>query len=111
MVVRNSWHLFSSHGSILFSSRPTRTALSTRIAEAMCLTRRAVWGSIGDLRQAGMLSVRREGRRHHYTVDLDAPLRHPVIAGYTLRPVLGQIEAKARARSAGLRQVQIAACW
>jgi hypothetical protein len=38
-----------------------------------------------------MLRVRREGRRHHYTVNLDAPFRHPVIHGIALRSVLGEL--------------------
>jgi hypothetical protein len=46
---------------------------------------------IGDLRRADMLNVRREGRRHHYTVNLDAPFRHPVIKGIALRSVLGEL--------------------
>lgn len=57
----------------------------------MVLTRRTVWGLIGDLRQAGILHVRKLGRRHHYTVNLDAPFLHPTIKGYTLRAVLGGI--------------------
>jgi hypothetical protein len=36
-----------------------------------------------------MLNVRRDGRRHHYTVNLDAPFRHPILNDLTLRTVLG----------------------
>jgi hypothetical protein len=38
-----------------------------------------------------MLHVRKDGRRNHYTVNLDAPFRHPTINGYTLRPILGRL--------------------
>lgn len=60
------------------------------LAEAMSLTRRQVQGVIGDLRRAGMLYVQKEGRRHHYTVNLDTPFQHPTLRGYTLRPVLSE---------------------
>jgi hypothetical protein len=64
----------------------------------MSLTPRAVWGVIGALRKHGMLLVRNEGRRHHYTVNLDAPLRHPILEGYKLRDVMGEIVKQAKAR-------------
>ncbi len=52
------------------------------------MTRRTVWSLIADLRRAGMLHVRKNRRRHHYTVNLDAPFLHPTIDGFTLRPIL-----------------------
>jgi hypothetical protein len=91
MTIENHWYLVSSHGAILFyvAVRPNCTIKD--IASAMSLTRRTVWGVIGDLRRAGMLHVRKEGRRHHYTVNLDGPFKHPVLNGFTLRLVLGEL--------------------
>jgi len=43
-----------------------------------------------------MLRLRKQGRRHHYSIDLDAPLLHPTIAGLTLRPVVGPLVEQAR---------------
>lgn len=67
-----------------------------QIAEALVLTRRTVWSLIADLRRAGMLHVRKNRRRHHYTVNLDGPFLHPTINGFTLRPILAPL-----VRSAG----------
>ena len=61
------------------------------IAIAVNLTERSVWGIIRDLRRQDMLHLQRDGRRHRYRINLDAPLLHPTIQGLTLRPVLGQI--------------------
>ncbi len=91
MSVENHWYLVSSHGAVLFFIAVRPGATIKDIAEAMSLTRRTVWGVIGDLRRAGMVNVRREGRRHHYTVNLDAPFRHPVLNGILLRDVLGAL--------------------
>ncbi len=61
----------------------------------MSLTRRTIWGIIGDLRRAGMLKVRKDGRVHHYEVNLDAPLGLRFLKDRTLRDVLGDVrEAK-----------------
>jgi hypothetical protein len=65
------------------------------MAIALDLTERAVWGVIRELRRKDMLIMRRQSRRHRYTVNLDAPLLHPTIRGLTLRPVLGEIAEKA----------------
>ncbi|KKL19005.1 hypothetical protein LCGC14_2469820 [marine sediment metagenome] len=87
----NDWYLVSSHGSILFYVAANPDCTISEIADAMSLTRRTVWGVIGDLRRAGTLHVRKEGRRHHYSVNLDAPFLHPTLRGYTLRPILAGI--------------------
>ena len=46
-------------------------------------------------RLMAMLRVRKEGRRHHYTVNLDAPFKHPVVNGVSLRVILGELVAHA----------------
>jgi len=95
MAIENNWYLVSSHGTILFYIAVSPDCTINEIADAMSLTRRTVWGVVGDLRRAGMLRVRKEGRRHHYTVDLDAPFKHPVVDGVRLRVILGELVARA----------------
>jgi len=82
------WSLLSPQGRVLFyiALRPGTTALA--IARAGGHSQRSVWGIIQSLRREGMLHVRKNGRRHHYTVNLDAPLLHPTIHGLTIRPVM-----------------------
>lgn len=95
MPIENNWYLVSSHGAILFYIAVSPDCTINQIADAMSLTRRTVWGVIGDLRRAGMLRVRKEGRRHHYTVNLNAPFKHPVVDGVSLRVILGELVARA----------------
>lgn len=94
MSIENHWYLVSSHGAILFFIAVHPDCTISEIADAMSLTRRTVWGVIGDLRRADMLRVRKEGRRHHYTVNLDAPFKHPVLHGVSLRTVLGELVSR-----------------
>lgn len=89
--VNNHWYLVSSHGSVLFYIAVNPGCTIREIADDMSLTQRTVWGLIGDLRRAEMLHVRREGRRHHYTVNLEAGFRHPVLHGFDLQTILGEL--------------------
>ena len=73
--VQNNWYLVSSHGAVLFYVALNPGCTIREIAEQISLTQRTVWGLIGDLRRAEMLEVRRDGRRHHYTVNLEAQFR------------------------------------
>ena len=98
MAIKNDWYLVSSRGSVLFYVAANPDCTIRDIAEAMSLTRRTVWGIIGDLRRAGTLHVRKEGRRHHYNVNLDAQFEHPIIKGHSLRAVLGSLVERSRGR-------------
>jgi DNA-binding IclR family transcriptional regulator len=89
--VSTNWYLVSSHGSVLFYIAVHPDCTIREIADDMALTQRTVWGLIGDLRRAGMLDVRREGRRHHYTVNLDAQFRHPTLDVMPLRVIMGEL--------------------
>jgi hypothetical protein len=87
----NNWYVVSSHGALLFYIAANPGCTTDNIVGGMHLTHRTVWGLIGDLRRAGMLAVRREGRRHFYSVDMDADFRHPTLDGIKLRTIVGRI--------------------
>jgi biotin operon repressor len=95
----NQWYHCSSHGTVLIQVAANPDCTISEIADALSLTRRSVWGTIGDLRQRGMLEVRKNGRRHHYTVNLDAPFLHPSVTGYTLGDVIGGLVKQVHGRT------------
>ena len=66
--------LLSRHGRVLLyiSRHPGQTG--TGIAAGLRLRIGSVWTVIGDLRTAGMITVRNQGRRHIYYANMDAPL-------------------------------------
>jgi predicted transcriptional regulator len=66
------------------------------MANALDRTERSVWGIIKRLRSQGMVKMRRKGRRHHYSIKLDAPFLHPTLKGLTLRPMMEDTIARAR---------------
>ncbi len=90
-AIANHWYVVSSHGAVLFYIAVNPDCTIRGIADDMSLTQRTVWGLIGDLRRADMLDIRREGRRHHYTVNLEAAFRHPTLDGITLNTVMAEL--------------------
>lgn len=90
-MTNESWSLVSSHGTVLFVIATNPECTIKNIADDLCLTKRTVWGVIGDLRRKNMLLVRKEGRRHHYSVNLDAEFAHPTIQGVSLGTVLREL--------------------
>jgi hypothetical protein len=88
--------ILSAHGRVLFYLAACPDSPVHEIAGNLLLTERAVWGVIRELRQTNMINLRKKGRRHYYAINLDAPLRHPTIRGWTLRPVLGEIAARTK---------------
>jgi hypothetical protein len=107
LPIDNHWYLVSSHGSVLFYIALNPDCTIQEISDEMALTQRTVWGLIGDLRRANMLRIRREGRRHHYTVNLDAPFKHPVCQGLTLDLVMSEM-IRQRARQSREREATLA---
>ncbi len=93
---QSDWYLVSSHGAVLFCIAADQGCTIKDLADRLCLTRRTVWGVIGDLRRAGMLKIRKNGRVHHYSVNLDARFPHPTLEGYTLRPILTDLVLSVR---------------
>jgi hypothetical protein len=91
VLVRSNWYLMSSHGSVLFYIAVNPGCTIGQIAKEMALTQRTIWGLVGDLRRSQMLHMHRQGRQHHYTVNLDAEFKHPIIRGITIRLVLGEL--------------------
>ncbi len=93
-LVERQWYVLSSHGVVLLYIALHPDSTIRDIAEALFLTRRTIWGIVGDLRKGGMIHVRKEGRRHHYSLNFDARLRHPIFEGHTLISLLQLLAAR-----------------
>ena len=58
------------------------------VAERVGITERAVQAIVADLEECGAITRIREGRRNHYELHDNVPLRHPVEAHCTIRDLL-----------------------
>lgn len=85
------WSLLSPQGRVLFYVALCPHCSVEEIAIALSLTERSVWSIVRALRKMDMIRYTRDGRRHRYTINLDAPLLAPTIEGLTLRSVLGNL--------------------
>jgi len=87
------WSLLSPQGHVLFFIALCPDCTAKDIARAIGHSPRQIWGVLRDLKGGGMLTTRRDGRKHHYTINLDAPMLHPTIEGLSLRGLMeGAIE-------------------
>lgn len=88
---RPGWTLLSNHGHVLACIAKDPEARVREIADQVGITERAVQRILGDLDEAGVITRTRNGRRSRYSVDADAPLRHPIESHRTVGELLAII--------------------
>ena len=62
------------------------------IADRVGITERAAQAIVSDLVSAGYVTRTRVGRRNHYEVHPDLPLRHPIERSRQVRELLRLVE-------------------
>ncbi len=72
------WTFLTNHAHVLLCIARNPDVRLRDIALAVGITERAVQVIIVDLEQAGYLTRSRVGRRNHYRLHGDLPLRHPL---------------------------------
>ena len=79
-----SWTFFSNNAHVLVCLTHTPQPTTRQIAIQVGITERAVQRILAKLVIAGVVSVRKEGRRNRYELDLDQQLRHPLESHKTI---------------------------
>ena len=90
------WTFLTNHAHVLLSIVRDPELRLRDIAEAVGITERAAQRIVGSLVSDGYLVRHRVGRRSHYEVNADLPLRHPVERQHTvaeLVDLLTEVEA------------------
>lgn len=77
-VPPGGWTFLTNHAHVLFVLAQDPLARHRDVAAKVGVTERAVVRIVGELVAAGYVTVRREGRRNHYAVHGERPLRHPI---------------------------------
>ena len=88
----STWSFLTNHSHVLVCIAENPDITVRDLAIRVGITERAVTRIIGELDDAGILARSREGRRNHYTVNRDVPLRHPVEQHCTVGELLRLIE-------------------
>jgi hypothetical protein len=71
------WTFITNHGLVFgyIACNPSSTARV--IAQAVGVTERTTHKIIAELEEAGYISRKRVGRKNHYQINPNLPLRHP----------------------------------
>ncbi|KKK91266.1 hypothetical protein LCGC14_2714710 [marine sediment metagenome] len=61
--------LFTARGRLLLRVQANPGITGKALSEVLFLTKRSIWGIVGELRKAGYLTIVKKGRRHHYYIS------------------------------------------
>jgi Mn-dependent DtxR family transcriptional regulator len=87
-----SWTFLTNHAHVLLCIAADPEVRLRDVAERVGITERAVQRIVSDLEEGGYLQREREGRRNHYTVRGDLPLRHPVERHRSVASLIALVE-------------------
>lgn len=82
---RGTWTFLTNHAHVLICIAEEPDIRGRDIAARVGITERAAQAIIRDLVAAGYVRRGRAGRRNHYSINPDGPLRHPLDRGHTVR--------------------------
>lgn len=85
------WTFLTNHAHVLIAITRNPDARQRDIAYAVGITVGAVQRIIHDLEDAGYLTSERVGRRNHYIVSIDKPLRHPLENEHTVGELIKSV--------------------
>jgi Mn-dependent DtxR family transcriptional regulator len=74
--VGSGWTFVTSHFLVLLCIAEDPNIRIADVAERVGITERAVQGIVADLADQGYLTRTRVGRRNHYEINRQMPLRH-----------------------------------
>ncbi|MCB9759905.1 MAG: winged helix-turn-helix transcriptional regulator [Alphaproteobacteria bacterium] len=82
------WTFLTNHAHVLLCIARDPDLRLREIAELVGITERAAQRIVRELADEGYVEITRTGRRNHYTVLADQPLRHPVEAGTSVHDLI-----------------------
>jgi hypothetical protein len=85
------WTFLTNHAHVLILLSQDQSIVLREVAMRVGITERAVQRIICDLEQAGFIERERVGRRNHYRIRTNRPLRHPIEAHRTIGDLVGLI--------------------
>lgn len=85
------WGFLSNHAHVLLCLARDPDARMRDVAEHVGITERAAMRIVAHLEEVGAISRKREGRRNHYEINPDVPLRHPLVAHRTVGALLAAL--------------------
>jgi Mn-dependent DtxR family transcriptional regulator len=87
------WRFVTNHAHVLETIATNPTARLRDIALTVGITERTAAQIVNDLEEAGYVTKIRDGRRNHYEVHEELPLRHPQHRHHTVGELIRFLEA------------------
>lgn len=89
---KRGWTFLTNHSHVLLCIAADPGTRGRDIAARVGITERAAQSIIADLVEAGYLTRERVGRRNHYQIHPDLPLRHPMEQDHQVAELLGLVQ-------------------
>jgi len=96
-----SWDFLTNHAHVLTCVAHDPGIRLRDIAGAVGITERAAHRIVSELVEGGYVLREREGRRNHYQVVANLPLRHPLVRGREVGDLLKVLIGAAGPESPG----------
>ena len=88
------WTFFSNNAHVLVCLTHTPQPTTREMANQVGITERAVQRIVKRLVEAGVLKIKKLGRRNHYELYLDQQLRHPLESHKTIGEFIRLIDGE-----------------
>jgi len=79
-----AWTFLTHHAHVLLEVAKNQDATVSEIAAGIGISTRSAVSILNDLETAGYLERERRGRRNHYVLHPELPLRHPSNATHSV---------------------------
>lgn len=89
------WTFLTNHSHVLIVLHSEPDLVLREVAARVGITERAVQRVVQDLEEGGFIRRERVGRKNHYEVLTDVPLRHPIEAHRQIGDLLKLISGSA----------------
>ena len=104
------WTFLTNHAHVLLCLARDPEIRLRDVAEQVGITERAAQRIVADLQTEGYISTQRVGRRNHYVVHSESPLRHPIEEHQAVGVLLRLLENRTRpVRTKGAANARLAA--
>src|ERR1044072_2616529 len=84
----NNWTFLTNHTQVLLCIARDGDVRTRDIAQTVGITERAAQRIVGELADAGFISIERVGRRNRYAIDRESAMRHNAQAGHDIGELL-----------------------
>jgi predicted HTH transcriptional regulator len=91
--VSTEWTFLSHHAHILILLARNPDETIDNLAVKSGVTSRSVVSILKDLHESGYITKNKRGRRNHYVINTERPLRHPTNGDHTVGELINSLGA------------------